>query len=489
MKNKMNLSDTDFDVAARVGDTLGSDPRGSILLEARDAKQAPKTFPDLGSADGYPPVVPDPDLMKLALEICQTPKMLIDRIDPDTAEVTQVWAVNESSGTLLDERVTPGPGTSRVYLLGPGLSEPSRPSHHLTNGLQSSPGDAFGAIVAYLLSPQGAALRRQAREAAYAERKAAYEAALREIGPQVETARSRLRELNSATHEATQTHPKNDPSASSEQAWQALHWEAQTAEQVFWEEQKQYDEALALALQAKELAASGWIPELVLAGLEAKRGEAERSYQAAKTAYERTQAKRMDAKREYDRAQDALRVATAEQEQRDQEEKARCEAEIEQLQAKLKERQDEIAAASPAVILWREVQAVRVKEEAEQVEKLVARLTSQGIRKTLQEARRLGVAGSPLLLNAVAERQAKVSFWIEACRAQAERLAFYPEVLPAHAFALLVRGDSIRVVNSHGRELAVHVPGSEEGTFRTLPGHCSRRWRLSPGPDTFLVKA
>ena len=77
---------------------------------------------------------------------------------------------------------------------------------------------------------------------------------------------------------------------------------------------------------------------------------------------------------------------------------------------------------------------------------------------------------------------------IEACRAQAERLTAYPEVLPEHAYALLVRGDAIRIVDPGGRELAVHYAQGDGAEFHTVISRNARRWKLEPQRDCWLVK-
>jgi hypothetical protein len=67
-------------------------------------------------------------------------------------------------------------------------------------------------------------------------------------------------------------------------------------------------------------------------------------------------------------------------------------------------------------------------------------------------------------------------------------MAIYPEVLPEQAYAMLVRGDSIRVVDANEHELAVLFPNDDGGEFRMAYTKSGRRWKLDPPRDEWLVK-
>jgi hypothetical protein len=139
-------------------------------------------------------------------------------------------------------------------------------------------------------------------------------------------------------------------------------------------------------------------------------------------------------------------------------------------------------------VLWKAVQAERGRREDELAARLVEQLPSQGIRKTLQEAARLGISQNPSLQSAVSERQVRVNTLIEFCREKAETLSAFPEVLPNEAHALLVRGDAIRVVDAQGRELAVLYANGEGNELHTVRKVNGRRWKFAPGQDCWLVK-
>jgi hypothetical protein len=81
-----------------------------------------------------------------------------------------------------------------------------------------------------------------------------------------------------------------------------------------------------------------------------------------------------------------------------------------------------------------------------------------------------------------------VNTLIDFCREKAETLSSFPEVLPDGAQALLVRGDSIRVVDAAGRELAALYANSDGTELQTVRSKNGRRWKLNKDRDIYLVK-
>jgi hypothetical protein len=232
----------------------------------------------------------------------------------------------------------------------------------------------------------------------------------------------------------------------------------------------------------------GKAPAMLAQGLEENRLELASEMLAAWARRDRAQVELERDKRAFQELESSLRSSGQEQEAHFLERKAEIEKKLSDLQRRLKERQEEIAAGVPEVVLWKAVQAERRQREDEQAAKLIEQLASQGIRKTLHEAARLGIHQNPSLQSAISERQKRVNFLIDFCREKAETLAAFPEVLPEGAHALLVRGDAIRVVDAAGRELAVLYANGEGTELHTVLRVNGRRWKFAPGQDCWLVK-
>ena len=426
----------------------------------------------------------------------QLAALFIDEVDPLTAEVTRRPVPQESDPQLADaetpETLIELPAhqvTEAPAILPPPdtLSEPETETAEFTSEPVSEE-RAMSTIVAYLLSPEETPLRRQTHEAAYNARKAAYEAAYREVQPQIKAIQASIHELEASFQEGLKSIPETRADLETQEAWQAAHREVELARRAYQTATDRLELAAGRADQAKLLAGQGKLPTLVSESLAANYKMAVQACEEARALYNEGEQKLEEAAQAREIAQAGRVELRQKLEEQTREEHGRLERELARLGKRLKERQEEIAGLSPEVILWKAVQAERRRREDEIAGKLIRELPAQGIKRTLQEAARLGVPQNMALLGAVAERQIRVDLLIEACRAQAERLAAYPEVLPESAYALLVRGDAIRVVDPGGRELAVHYAQGDGSEFHTVRSQNGRRWKLDPPRDLWLVK-
>jgi chromosome segregation ATPase len=352
---------------------------------------------------------------------------------------------------------------------------------------------ALAEIVAFLLSPEGNELKRTTREAAHQARKAAYQAAQAEIEQEITRVQERLKAEKTPQSEADPDRQKeidqdSQALAAAERISQASKRQAGLAEQTYLAAKAKYEQAAALAGNARSLAAQGQAPVVIAERLE-------QECLAAAAELLTTAARHEQAQIEHEREMAALtalknRLKITNQALIDarQAAKAAAQAEIERLQASVKTRQEQIVAHSPEVRLWQAVQAERRRREEEQAGRLIEQLPSQGIRKIMAEATKLGISQNASLLTAVAERRRRVNNLIEFCREKAETLSAHPEALPNGAHALLVRGDSIRVVDVIGRELAVIYANSDGTELSTVRSKNGRRWKLDGEKDIYLVK-
>ncbi len=442
---------------------------------------------------------PDPDEYgPLASEL---QKLFIDIVDPETGEVTRSPIMQVEDPPAVREDLSEQVAISPTSPAGQKPDEQAviEISENQDTGevdeqaddaatQAANVDDALQAIVAYLLSPVGAGLRRAAREAAYQARKAAYETASLEIQSQASSIQARILALEASFQKALDSVPGAERIAQCQNAWQSTWQQAESAEKAYQATREKLTEASNRADQARLLAGQGLIPQLVLAGLEADRQAAEQALAEAQAEHEQAQRSLQEATAARQAAQAGVQDQYLALEGHFRREKAQAEAELESLQARLKERMEELAQKAPEAVLWKAIQTERQCQEDEIAAKLIRELPAQGIKRTLQEATRLGIAENKKLLRAIAERQARVNTLIEACRAQAERLTAYPEVLPDEAYALLVRGDAIRVVDPGGRELAVHYAQGDGAEFHTMRSKNGRRWKLEPARDLWLVK-
>jgi hypothetical protein len=430
----------------------------------------------------------------------------IDVVDPETAQVTRRPILKETALFSADDQTAgieerPGAenpeGSSGQENCAEDLiatenraaeAPPALSGETVLIGVQAAEvSDAMAEIVGYLLSPEGAQLRRQARSAAYSARKAAYAEAHQEIQPLIEEAQKRLAEASAPTVNKVDNLDERALSTA-RNANQAAKRQAEESQRQFQVTQAAYEQAASRVHQVITLVEMGKAPALLAQGLEENRLELASEMLAAWARRDRAQVELERDKRAVQELESSLRSNSQEQEAHFLERKAEIEKKLSDLKRRLKERQDEIAAGVPEVVLWKAAQAERRRREDEQAAKLIEQLASQGIRKTLHEAARLGIHQNPSLQSAISERQKRVNFLIDFCREKAETLAAFPEVLPEGAHALLVRGDAIRVVDAAGRELAVLYANGEGTELHTVLRVNGRRWKFAPGQDCWVVK-
>jgi hypothetical protein len=433
----------------------------------------------------------------------------IDEVDAETGEVTRrpilkntassppgdqqagmAEALDEPNMDGSSEQENPAEGLpAGTGPAGETAEEPANPPQEraLTGDPAEEADKAMQEVVRYLLSLEGAELRRQARSAAYTTRKAAYEAAQLEIQPLIEGAQKRLAEA-SAPKDNQQNNLDERALSAARNAYQAAKRQAEESQRQFQVAQAAYEQAASRVHQVIMLVEIGKAPALLAQGLEGTRLQLASEMLASWARRDRAQVELERERRAFKELESSLQSSGQEQEAQILDQKAEIEKELSILHRRLKERQQEIAAGAPEVVLWKAVQAERRRREDEQAARLVEQLPSQGIRKTLQEAARLGISQNPSLQSAVSERQVRVNTLIEFCREKAETLSSFPEVLPEEAHALLVRGDAIRVVDAQGRELAVLYANGEGTELHTVRRVNGRRWRFAPGQDCWLVK-
>jgi hypothetical protein len=137
----------------------------------------------------------------------------IDVVDPETAQVTRRPILKETALESADDQpagIVEAPdeentegsigqansGEDLIATENPAAEAPPPLADEaaITDTRAAEVNNAMEEIVGYLLSSEGAQLRRQARSAAYTARKTAYEAAQREIQPLIEEAQNRLAE-------------------------------------------------------------------------------------------------------------------------------------------------------------------------------------------------------------------------------------------------------------------------------------------------------
>jgi hypothetical protein len=430
----------------------------------------------------------------------------IDVVDPETAQVTRRPILKETALESADDQpagIVEAPdeentegsigqensGEDLIATVNPAAEAPPPLADKtaITDTRSAEVNDAMEEIVGYLLSSEGAQLRRQVRGAAYTARKTAYEAAQREIQPLIEEAQNRLAEAaapkdnkRNGLHERALSAARN--------AYQAANRQAEESQRQFQVAQAAYEQAASRVHQMITLVEMGKAPAMLAQGLEATRLELTSEMLASWARCDRAQVELERETQGLQEIETSLRSRGQEQEAQILEQKADIEDELNILHRRLKERQQEIVAGVPEVVLWKAVQEERRRREDEQAAKLIEQLASQGIRKTLQEAARLGISQNASLQSAVTERQKRVNFLIDFCREKAETLSAFPEVLPDGAQALLVRGDSIRVVDAAGRELAALFSNREGTELHTKLSKHGRRWKLNKDRDIYLVK-
>jgi hypothetical protein len=343
--------------------------------------------------------------------------------------------------------------------------------------------EAMAEMTAFLLSPEGAALKRQAREAAHQVRTAAYRAAQAEIEQEVQALQERLAALDGQA-QAGESEQDRQVFQVAKNVWQAVGRHADAAQQAFQAVQEKYTRVDGLSAKARLLLASGQMPQALVERLDGDCLAAAGELLAAAACHEQAQ---------IEQARSKAALAALEQELVSVQavysaERRSIQEEIERLQASVKARQEQIAAGLPEVRLWQAVQKERRRREDEQAGRLIEQLPSQGIRKIMAEAARLGISQNASLLSAVSERQRRVNYLIEFCREKAETLSAFPEALPEGAYALLVRGDTIRAVDADGRELAVLYTNSDGTELTTVRSKNGRRWKLDGDKDIYVIK-